>query len=1216
MEILKKIILTNNRQPILLQYDSRNNNLISKIYKSTNTNFLKNFNNKSHFHKNKNYEIKLKKNIKIPSYINKTISLDKKNNSRQKYEKEQSIDYHTQSYRELDKNNFNNKIYTNNNISQTNSSYSFNKDLIVNNNIVNNISNHITKIIISNNNIKKNIIKNNKKLNLDEKKLLFYNNSNKTSRMNIIKNSNVINQKKNLKKSNNLKSTLKRNNNLIKYSFTSGNKIKNNLCLSNRNKILSQKLISFKDINNKIISEKNKNKINECFKYHINCSSNSIFNKNLYLIKNNKRNKDKIYNYSHNQLINKKKNNNHKNININLKKKNKSKYKEKIKNIEKSNNSSKLNNSKLKLKENYSLNCLKKKYPYKNNPSFKCIDDTATINNVNSKEKTKIKNLKINTTTKNYITNICDFNTSRERDKNIVFKYLKDKNISFINKDKTKKQYNSLINFNTNEIKNFNQLRYLITSKYCEKSLSDKNNNSSSDLSMISTKRNFKNNLNMNNKKHSYSKIHRTVIGFDSKFKIKYKPKKKYYNIIKNKNKTKLINENEENYAKTERSNGNLNNINIDSLNNLSKKMYLEGNKSFIINYKNNILNNKRTSVNMNIYKNLKREFFTKSLIKNVDTKNFYFNNKNNSYSSYKDQYLLNMVNSFKNISYISQEKNNKKKEKMNKYYNNQKKIHENKLYINKLNNRCKKKNLDLSEINIHHNDLVNLIKVKFNKNKTNLNNKLASRDIIKGILYKKRISPEIIFRNKYKYKNEYYSYDENKIKDKDNSTKKNILERKKYELIPFNIIKNILNINNIDKINSARISPNIFNNNIIKNNISKKKTNNKNSNKKNNKSFKITMHHDFNIPNNNVISLNKKKKIRNSDMLIIINKKDENNKKDLKIKNINEDDTTKREVIKNSDKKFESYEISENEIEKSNKKEIEEKIEIDKNQNIINENIKNNPQYLGEYLIDILENLLLEESVCFKKKYINPDYLFSINNKELTPEIRLVSINWLIMILHKVFKFKENTLFISIQLVDRFLSKKMLSIEKTELLLLACLILASKHEEIDYVNMKEALQLSGNKFTKNQIVSMENEILSELNFEIIMPTMNDYFNIFCIILNLSDIERNKGLFLLNIVLIDFYMLEYSNFILSLSVIKLITKKSVKSLIKILTDLLIKNNEEICLNMLKNEDIIDIVTNKIRKLYKKYNTTKYKNIQEKFSDEKYNSVSNLLTDLI
>ena len=108
-------------------------------------------------------------------------------------------------------------------------------------------------------------------------------------------------------------------------------------------------------------------------------------------------------------------------------------------------------------------------------------------------------------------------------------------------------------------------------------------------------------------------------------------------------------------------------------------------------------------------------------------------------------------------------------------------------------------------------------------------------------------------------------------------------------------------------------------------------------------------------------------------------------------------------------------------------------------------------------------------------------------------------------MIIYKIFKFKENTLFLTVQIIDRFLSKKMLTVEKTELLILCSLILSSKHEEIDYVNMVESLQLSTNKFTKEEIINMQYEILNELNFEIIIPNANDYFNIFAIILMIQN---------------------------------------------------------------------------------------------------------------
>ena len=219
-------------------------------------------------------------------------------------------------------------------------------------------------------------------------------------------------------------------------------------------------------------------------------------------------------------------------------------------------------------------------------------------------------------------------------------------------------------------------------------------------------------------------------------------------------------------------------------------------------------------------------------------------------------------------------------------------------------------------------------------------------------------------------------------------------------------------------------------------------------------------------------------------------------------------------------------------------------------------------------------------------------------------------------MINYKIFKFKENTLFLTVQIVDRFLSKKMLSVEKTELLILCSLILSSKHEEIDYVNMVESLQLSSNKFTKEEIINMQYEILNVLNFELIIPTMNDYYNIYVTILNLNDIDINKGAFLLNIVLVDYRIIKYPNFIISLAVVKLIYKKSINSIIKRLRYYFIKNKQDSFLKMLNKEKLLDKVCNRIKHIYKKYIKNKYINIEEKFSDEKYNSVANFSSDLI
>ena len=1221
MEILKKIILSNNKQPILLHCDSRNENSLSRIHPNCKTNFSnsKNLNLKNNIIKSdKNYKTSLSNNKINISLENKNIKINKENQT--------NNHYHVISYINIDKkNNIKNCRKSN-----TESNYTLNKNFTINNNITNNISNNITNIIVTNDNnnnksnLKKKFLNNHKKINLDEKKIIFNNNkylNNSQRKKNIIK---IISNKKNIQIRNFISFKNKQ------YSLTNVNNDlfykKKNGALSNRNNILSEKLIPTNDIKKKNFFERNVNKLNVCF------TTSSTNNLNI------------------NQKL--------KNSNIHLIKKNILdnncfKFKNSINNIEINSYKNKLKNS-IKIKDSNSIDKNKPTIENKFLPSMKFLEDTISLNNIKIKDKKKIKDLKKIQLLKNYIINY-NYNSSRGKDQK-YFKNLKIKNDSISQMNKYKNQNKSNININLDNMKSLNKLLYLVNNKNISKSFTDKNNRNLFNISYISTNRGYlKTNIN---------KVNKTFIYPEQKSRPKSnKNKDVIYNFrnFYNNNKIELINNNfktERNINNPKSKKSNINNSKINYFNNIPNKIniYNNTNKSLIISYNINLLKNKsfqdskkRSSMNMNmnIHKNLKKEFLTKSLVKKSDQSNFLINFKNNNnYNSYKEQFMLNLVNSYKNLTCISHEKNNKnskKKVKNNNYYNAQKKIHKKNISKIKKNNRCKKDSLDLSTINIHHNDLVNLAKIKNNKNKyvkNNCKNKnrnrnkkdnnLSNKEIFKPKYYYKRKSPEYFNRNKKELKKGFLSFEEKKIKI--NNEKKNIENKKHIELFPINILKNFRNFNDNSsqegKIKSVKISPNSSNIQLIKN--SSNNISCKNCHLKKNKSYKISMYHIFNLPysNNsnksNTISLNKKKKKKIS-INEIINNKDKNNHmnngKENSLKKSN-NSIFDKEIKKSKDKNLETFEISDEENENEKTKEKADK-ENAKNENfkeeynlIKNEKIKNNPQYLGEYIIDILENFLIEETFYLKKQYINPDYLYSVNNIELTPEIRIISINWLIMINHKVFKFKENTLFICIQIIDRFLSKKILNIEKTELLILCSLILASKHEEMDYVNMTESLQLSSNKFTKDQIINMEYEILNELNFEIIIPTMNDYYNIYAIVFNLSDIDKNRGLYLLNMVLCDYYMLEFPNFILALAVIKIIIKKSVKYMIEIIKDLLIKNNVNLYINIIKDEKEIDKICDKIKILYKKFIVSKYKSIQDKFSGEKYNYISNNSNDLI
>ena len=637
------------------------------------------------------------------------------------------------------------------------------------------------------------------------------------------------------------------------------------------------------------------------------------------------------------------------------------------------------------------------------------------------------------------------------------------------------------------------------------------------------------------------------------------------------------INNNISNYNSTTSINSFNNTINTINENEIDskikkKKFFVKNNKSSSLSHSHNnivILNN----ISMNNINNFGYDYLSKLTKK-------YNQNSLNNISKFQRQ-IFNYVSKEKKIN-----DNENELERQKEYYNNQKKIHNKK--NNQINNRINKENIFIAKFN----DEPFSRKTKIEKNFNNLNINIDDNknNFINNNNYKLKLNNKVKNINNININHIHtLSNDFNLVIDMDkinnNYINKNI--HKSTNSISFNNPKSIsqmikeiksklnnrYNKNISIKIKSAEISPNkVIDSQFISKDISKEKT------KKN----VLTKFSDGDLT-----------KIKNLKKPTI-----ENN--ELKLKN-------KINIIKNQllkRKKSDILNINLN---------IKEESKIILSNYNDNNNLKN-PQYVHEYIIDIMESLLIEENYFFnRKKYIDPFYLEN-DNSELTPEMRTLAIDWLVLIHHKIFKFEENTLFLTIQIFDRYLSKNVIDTEKTELLLLASFILASKHNEIDYVNMKEAIQLSKNKFNKEQIIKMQYDILNVINFEILAPTMLEFFQIFANFLNLSNKKINEGFFILNIVLVDFHMLEYPNFILALAVIKLITKKINRNLMEIIINIIKEKKlkgfyEVIDIENSRYESILELSC-KIRLLYNTFLKTKYKNIQEKFKEKKYDSVSN------
>jgi cyclin B len=183
-----------------------------------------------------------------------------------------------------------------------------------------------------------------------------------------------------------------------------------------------------------------------------------------------------------------------------------------------------------------------------------------------------------------------------------------------------------------------------------------------------------------------------------------------------------------------------------------------------------------------------------------------------------------------------------------------------------------------------------------------------------------------------------------------------------------------------------------------------------------------------------------------------------------------------------------------------------------------------NNSEYLynREYFDEIYTNLLLEEKKSYKK--IEKDYMdkqYDINHK-----MRAILVDWLIEV-HLNFHFKRKTLFQTIQIIDLFLSKKLMQKNKFQLLGIASLLISCKENEIFYPPIEEFVNITNNAFTKKELFNMEVYILKVLNFEVLLPTSEEFYNIISEAFNFNKMQHHLGEYFLDSALVDYEILRY-----------------------------------------------------------------------------------------
>eukprot|EP00975_Prorocentrum_lima_P053234 11165768-Prorocentrum_lima.AAC.1 len=97
-------------------------------------------------------------------------------------------------------------------------------------------------------------------------------------------------------------------------------------------------------------------------------------------------------------------------------------------------------------------------------------------------------------------------------------------------------------------------------------------------------------------------------------------------------------------------------------------------------------------------------------------------------------------------------------------------------------------------------------------------------------------------------------------------------------------------------------------------------------------------------------------------------------------------------------------------------------------------------------------------------------------------------------------------SLYITIQVIDRYLSLKTVRRSKLQLVGVASLLVAAKYEEIYPPELKELVYITDNAYSKQEILEMEAEILTTLDYRFTLPTIHSFL---CRFLKAAHADRS-----------------------------------------------------------------------------------------------------------
>ncbi|XP_003566081.1 cyclin-A1-1-like [Brachypodium distachyon] len=201
-------------------------------------------------------------------------------------------------------------------------------------------------------------------------------------------------------------------------------------------------------------------------------------------------------------------------------------------------------------------------------------------------------------------------------------------------------------------------------------------------------------------------------------------------------------------------------------------------------------------------------------------------------------------------------------------------------------------------------------------------------------------------------------------------------------------------------------------------------------------------------------------------------------------------------------------------------KKDATTPMEID-NISDVDDNYKD-PQLCATLPSDIYMHLRDTET----RKRPASDFLETMQ-KDINPSMRAILIDWLVEVSEE-YRLVPDTLYLTVNYIDRYLSGNEINRQRLQLLGVACMLIAAKHEEICAPQVEEFCYITDNTYFKDEVLEMEASVINYLKFEMTAPTAKCFLRRFVRAAQVCDEDPALHLESLACYVTELSLLEYS----------------------------------------------------------------------------------------